>query len=192
VFTRAGYDVELASVRGGPVPVDGVDPKDAVSAAFLAGPAAARLHASLPSSAVDPARYAAIFFAGGHGAMWDLPGDAAFAAQLYERGGVVAAVCHGPAAPVDVKLSTGAYLVAGKAVSGFTNEEERAAKLDRVVPFFLEDRLVERGGRFHGGPMWRAQVVADGRLITGQNPASATGVAERVVAELRAIAARAR
>jgi putative intracellular protease/amidase len=191
VFTRAGYDVEFASVRGGQVPLDGVDPKDEVSAAFLRSPAGGRLHASLASSAVDPARYDAIFFAGGHGAMWDLPADPGFAAatvRIYEHGGVVAAVCHGPAALVDVRLSSGAYLVAGKDVNGFTNEEERAAGLDRVVPFLLEDRLKARGGQFQRAAMWQPQVVASDRLITGQNPASAAAVAARVVEELGAAA----
>ena len=187
VLTHAGYEVEFASVRGGRVPLDGVDAKDEVSAAFLRSPAAARLHASLASSVIDPSRYDAILFAGGHGAMWDLPGDAGFAAAtvaIYEHGGVVAAVCHGPAALVDVRLSSGAYLVANKDVSGFTNEEERAVKLDHVVPFLLEDRLTARGGRFHGAAMWQDQVVVSERLITGQNPASAASVARRVVDEL--------
>jgi putative intracellular protease/amidase len=185
VFSDAGYEIDFASVRGGKVPLDGVDRKDATNAAFLDDPRImAKLDASIPSSKVDASRYDAIFFAGGHGAMWDLPVDAAFAsvtAKIYESGGVVAAVCHGPAALVDVKLSNGAYLVANKSVSGFTDEEERAVKLDKVVPFLLEDRLKSRGGRFVGGPMWAKQVSVDDRLVTGQNPASASGVAEAVV-----------
>ncbi|MDI1428251.1 type 1 glutamine amidotransferase domain-containing protein [Polyangium sorediatum] len=189
VFTRAGLVVEFASVRGGRVPLDGIDRADAVNAAFLDDPEATRrLHESLPSSAVDPSRYAAIFFAGGHGAMWDLPDDPSFVkatARIYEAGGVVGAVCHGPAALVNVRLSDGAYLVAGKQVNGFTNEEERAVKLENVVPFLLEDRLVARGGRFVGAPKWQKQVVVDGRLVTGQNPASAAGVAEAIVTLLR-------
>lgn len=189
VLTKAGFSVDFASVRGGPVPLDGVDRKDPVNAAFLDDPELMRrLHASTPSSAVDPSRYAAIFFAGGHGAMWDLPDDAAFAkvtAHIYEAGGVVGAVCHGPAALVNVRLSDGAYLVAGKQVNGFTNEEERAVALERVVPFLLEDRLVARGGRFVGAPKWQKQVVVSDRLVTGQNPASAAGVAEAMVALLR-------
>ena len=89
---------------------------------------------------VDPHRYQAIFFAGGHGAMWDLPDDRDFlraAAAIYEGGGVVAAVCHGPAALVNLTLSDGRFLVQGKRVSAFTNAEERSIKLDRVVPFLL-------------------------------------------------------
>ncbi len=189
VFAKAGFAVDFASVRGGKVPLDGVDRKDPVNAAFLDDTSlVARLHDSKPSSAVDPARYAAVFFAGGHGTMWDLPDDPGFArvaAQIYESGGVVAAVCHGPAALVNLRLSTGAFLVAGKSVSAFTNEEERAVKLDKVVPFLLEDKLVERGARFHPAPPWQKQVVVDSRLVTGQNPASAAGVAEAVIGLLR-------
>lgn len=188
VFTRAGYEVDLVSVRGGKVPLDGLDRKDAISAAFLEDARVARqLAESAPSTAVDASRYDAIFFAGGHGTMWDLPGAEGFqraTAAIWEAGGVVGAVCHGPAGLVDVRLSSGEYLVKGRNVNGFTNAEERAAKLEDVVPFLLEDKLVERGGRFEGGPLWQAKVVVDGRLVTGQNPASATGVAEAMVKAL--------
>jgi putative intracellular protease/amidase len=189
VFTKAGYAVDFASVRGGRVPLDGVDRKDPVNAAFLDDPEVERrLHASAASASVDPSGYVAIFFAGGHGAMWDLPDDAAFAratTRLYEAGGVVGAVCHGPAALVNVRLSSGAFLVAGKDVNGFTNEEERAVGLDKVVPFLLEDLLTARGGRFVGAPKWEKKVVVSERLVTGQNPASAASVAEAMVRVLR-------
>jgi len=189
VFTKAGFSVEFASVRGGRVPLDGVDRADPVNAAFLDDPEVSRrLYESTPSSAVDPSRYAAILFAGGHGTMWDLPEDPGFikaTARIYEDGGVVGAVCHGPAALVNVRLSDGTYLVAGKQVNGFTNEEERAVKLEHVVPFLLETRLVERGGRFVGAPKWQKHVVVSDRLVTGQTPASAAGVAEAMVALLQ-------
>jgi len=188
VFAKAGYQVDLVSTRGGPVPLDGVDRSDAVSAAFLDDPESARqLRQSLASTDIDPARYSAIFFAGGHGAMWDFPDAQAFSSAarvIYEGGGVVAAVCHGPAGLVNVRLSNGRYLLAGKAVSAFTNEEERAVKLDTVVPFLLESRLVERGAHFEGAPNWQEKVVVSERLVTGQNPASAAGVAKAVVALL--------
>jgi putative intracellular protease/amidase len=183
-FAKAGFDVDFASVKGGRVPLDGVDRKDPLAAPFLDGPLAGRLADSTPSAGVDPERYDAIFFAGGHGTMWDFPDDAGFArvaARIYERGGVVAAVCHGPAALVNLRLSSGEPLVKGKDVSAFTNEEERAAKLDGVVPFLLEDRLVERGATFKPAAKWQKQVVVSERLVTGQNPASAAGVAEAVV-----------
>jgi putative intracellular protease/amidase len=103
------------------------------------------------------------------------------AAAIYERGGVVAAVCHGPAALVNLNLSNGRYLVDGKQVSAFTNEEERAVKLDTVVPFLLADALEQRGAQHQPAPLWQAQVVVSERLVTGQNPASAAGVAKSVV-----------
>jgi putative intracellular protease/amidase len=185
VFSRAGFSVEFASVRGGRVPLDGVDRADAVNASFLSDAGRMeRLHSSRPSAAVDASRYAAIFFAGGHGTMWDLPDDPGFArvaAAIYEAGGVVAAVCHGPAALVNLRLSNGRFLVDGKSVSAFTNEEERAVRLDGVVPFSLQDRLIARGAHFVPGEPWSQQVAVDERLVTGQNPASATGVAEAVV-----------
>ncbi len=183
VFVRAGFVVELASVHGGEIPLDGVADADAASRAFL-DDHRDDLSRSLAADQVDPDRYDAIFFAGGHGAVWDLPDNAAFqrvAASIYERGGAVAAVCHGPAALVNLKLSNGEYLVAGKAVSAFTNEEERAVKLDAVVPFLLADKLTSRGARHEGAPMWQSKVVVSERLVTGQNPASATGVAQAVV-----------
>jgi len=189
VFREAGLDIEFASVRGGKVPLDGLDTKDAESVAFLANePVLRALHAGRRGGDVDPARYDAIFYAGGHGAMWDLPDDAAFAqvaSAIYERGGVVSAVCHGPAALVNVRLANGNYLVAGKTVSAFTNDEERAVKLDQVVPFLLSDKLAERGAKLKSAPNWQEQVATDARLVTGQNPASARGVAKRVVALLR-------
>lgn len=186
VFARAGYAIHIASVKGGAIPLDGVEDADDASRAFLAEHRQA-LDTSLAANEVDPRAYDAIFFAGGHGAMWDLPDDAAFqklAADIYEAGGVVAAVCHGPAALVNVKLGSGKYLVAGKAISAFTNDEERAVQLETVVPFLLVDRLVDRGARHEAAPNWQANVVVSERLVTGQNPASATGVAEAVVAVL--------
>jgi putative intracellular protease/amidase len=189
VFQTAGYSVELASVRGGQIPLDGVDSADAASLTFL-DQHRESLAGSLAAAAVDPGRYDAIFFAGGHGAMWDLPNDPAFSratAAIYERGGVVAAVCHGPAALVNVTLSDGRPLVQGKRVSAFTNAEEEAVGLEAVVPFLLEDRLRERGAEHVGGPMWQKKVVVSDRLVTGQNPASSTAVAEAVIETLNSL-----
>jgi len=182
VFTRRGYKVEFASVRGGLIPLDGVQEADTASQAFLAHHSS-ELEQSFPAQEIDPSRYEAIFFAGGHGAMWDLPDSIQFAritSAIYQRGGVVAAVCHGPAALVNVKLPSGVYLVSGKAVSAFSNEEERAAKADTLVPFLLEDKLKERGALYSSAPMWQSKVIVSDRLVTGQNPASAAGVAEAV------------
>jgi len=190
VFSAAGYSVDLVSTLGGAVPLDGVDRADAVSAAFLDDPQVARqLRESPASTSVDPKRYAAIFFAGGHGAMWDFPDAEAFAnaaRTIYEAGGVVGAVCHGPAGLVNVRLSNGRYLLDGKTVSAFTNDEERAVKLDAIVPFLLESRLAERGAHFEGAANWQEKVAVSERLVTGQNPASASGVAKAMVTLLDA------
>lgn len=188
-FTRAGWTVDFVSPEGGRPPTDGEDRTDPVQRAFLDDPDVAAKLADTPTPAqVDPAAYDVVFHAGGHGAMWDLPGDvdlAGITARVYEAGGVVGAVCHGPAGLVDVRLSDGSYLVAGRRVSAFTNAEERAVGLDGVVPFPLQTRLEERGATHSGAPDFTAHVVADGRLVTGQNPASAAGVAERIIEVVR-------
>jgi len=188
-FSDGGFDVDFVSVRGGEVPLDGVDRNDPVNVRLLDDAATmARLHRSAAPRDVDPARYAAIFYAGGHGTMWDFPGEqtlATIAGRIYDQGGVVAAVCHGPAALVNVRLDSGAYLVAGKDVAAFTNEEERAVGLAEVVPFLLADRLTERGATHRPGPNWQKQVVISERLVTGQNPASAAAVGEAVVKLLK-------
>lgn len=185
VFTEAGYHVDFVSPKGGEAPMDGVDLSDPVQQAFLDDPdAAAALRNTLTPEQVNPSDYDVIFYGGGHGTMWDFPDNtqlAKVAADVYESGGVVAAVCHGPAGLVNVRLSDGSYLVDGKEVSAFTNGEETAVGLTEVVPFLLQTRLTERGARHTGTENFAAYVVADGRLVTGQNPASATGVAERVV-----------
>jgi putative intracellular protease/amidase len=189
-LTGAGFAVDFASVKGGEVPLDGVDRKDPINAALLDDKATmARIHASLAPAELDPTRYAAIFYAGGHGTMWDFPGEATLArvaAAIYERGGVVAAVCHGPSALTEIRLSNGSFLVAGKAVAAFTNEEEEAIGLTKIVPFLLADRLVERGAIHEPAAKWAKQVVVSERLVTGQNPQSAAGVGKAMVALLRA------
>ncbi len=188
VFEKAGYQVDFASVKGGAIPLDGVADPDQVSRAFLEKHRA-DVDASTASAKVDPSRYDAIYFAGGHGTMWDLPDDAGFAsvaAAIYEAGGVVSAVCHGPAGLLNVRLSNGRYLLEGKTASAFTNDEERAVKLENVVPFLLVDELVKKGAHHEPGPMWAKKVVKSERLVTGQNPASAAGVADAVVEVLEA------
>ena len=188
VFRRAGFDIEFLSPRGGVAPMDGVDRSDPINAAFLDDASlVARTRSTTAIGAVDPARYDAVFFSGGHGTMWDFPSDPGVQSlirSVYERGGVVAAVCHGPAALVEVRLSDGAYLVAGKEISSFTDEEETAVKLEKVVPFALESKLRSRGARFVEAPNFEKKVAVSERVVTGQNPASATGVAEAVVALL--------
>jgi putative intracellular protease/amidase len=184
VLEDAGLRVELASIQGGEPPVDGLDLEDKTNARYWND---ARFRDALRNTStlgsIDATRYSAILFAGGHGAVWDFPDSPAVqvkAREIYEQGGIVAAVCHGPAALVNVKLSDGTYLVAGKNVAGFTDDEERAVKLENVVPFLLATALTQRGAIHHPAPNWTAQIVVDGRLVTGQNPQSAHGVGEAV------------
>ena len=120
--------------------------------------------------------------------MWDFPDDPALAhlaARIYESGGVVGAVCHGPAALVNLKLSDGQYLIKGKQVAAFTDEEERAANLDGVVPFLLATTLQLRGAIHVAAPNWQTNVIVDERLVTGQNPASAEGVGREIARLLK-------
>ena len=100
---------------------------------------------------------------------------------IYENGGFVAAVCHGPAALVNIKLSNGSCLVSGKKVTGFTDDEEREIKFEEYVPFLLETELRKRGGIFQAKANWTTNVVTDERLITGQNLGSAAEVGEAIV-----------
>lgn len=188
VLRAAHVEVDFVSTKGGKVPLDGVDRADAANAAFLDDAAAmAKLADSKRPDQIDASRYAAIYFAGGHGTMWDLPDDAGLAkltAKIYDQGGIVAAVCHGPSGLVNVKLASGAYLVAGKQVAAFTNDEERAVKLTEIVPFLLADKLVERGARHLPAANFTKHVVVSERLITGQNPQSARGVGEAIAKQL--------
>jgi putative intracellular protease/amidase len=189
VFERAGWKVEFASVRGGEPPVDGLKLDDAVNARYWNDTRFRAAIRSTPSvDEIDPSRYAAVLFAGGHGTMWDFadnPGVQRIARIVYESGGVVGAVCHGPAALVSVTLSDGRFLVDGRQVAAFTDEEERAVGLENVVPFMLASTLQQCGAIHRPAANWQSQVVTDGRLVTGQNPASATGVGEAMVAALR-------
>lgn len=185
-FEQAGIEVEFVSPKGGKAPMIGVDLQDFSNKAFLDDPAkVAKVENTLTPAAIDPSRYDAIFYAGGHGTMWDFPENqelGAIAAQIYEAGGVVGAVCHGPAGLVPVRLSTGEPLVAGKTVAGFTNSEEVAVGLSDVVPFLLADKLRELGATHTQAINFQAHVEVSDRLITGQNPASARGVGEQMVA----------
>jgi putative intracellular protease/amidase len=179
---QAGLTVEFASIQGGEPPVDGLDLNDPINARYWNDAQfRSRVANTRRLADVEPTRYAAIFFAGGHGAMWDFPLSPAVNSvtrAIYEAGGVVGAVCHGPAALVNVTLSDGTYLVSGKKVAAFTDSEEHAVKLEKVVPFLLASTLSQRGAAHQPAPDWNAKVVVDGRLVTGQNPQSASGVGQ--------------
>lgn len=187
VFWANGIEVDVASPNGGTVESDPYDPSDPINARVLADPAImAKLENSLPLAEVTSSDYDAVFVVGGKGAMFDLhdnPYLQSIISSKYVGGGIVAAVCHGPAALVNVKLPDGSYLIDGKKVNGFTNLEENMFGQRWIpdFPFLLEDMLVERGGSFEASPMMLSHVTVDGRLVTGQNPASTPLAAEAVV-----------
>ncbi|HEU4780778.1 MAG TPA: type 1 glutamine amidotransferase domain-containing protein, partial [Steroidobacteraceae bacterium] len=179
----AGIRVEFASIRGGAAPLDGLeDMKDPVNARYWADPAFRHgITHTLNLDAVEPARYSAIFFAGGHGTMWDFPESRAAQKAIREidaAGGIVSAVCHGPAALVNARRADGSLLVAEKRVAAFTDGEEEEVQATHVVPFLLASTLNERGACHQNAANWANNIVIDGRLITGQNPQSAATLGE--------------
>ncbi len=186
-FRAASIDVDFASPNGGMAPMDpkSLDLKDPLNKKFYENKdLMAKLENTLSLKTINSKAYKAIIFAGGHGTMWDLPKSKAVSKvsrEIYESGGYVAAVCHGPAALINIKLSNGEYLLKGRKVTGFTNEEEDIVKLSQYMPFMLEDKLKERGAIFEGASAWSEKVVVDGRLVTGQNPASAGELGQKIV-----------
>jgi putative intracellular protease/amidase len=183
----AGIEVEIASIAGGKAPVDerSLAEADTINQWFMADSKHnTKLQQTLKLADLKASAYKAVLFAGGHGTMWDFPQDKIlqrFAADLYQNNGIVAAVCHGPAALLNIKLADGSYLIAGKQVTGFSNTEEEEVKLTKVVPFSLQDQLTQRGASYSAAANWQSKVVVDQRLVTGQNPQSAAAVGEALV-----------
>lgn len=188
ILRDAGHRVAFVSVRGGRPPMTAYDTGCPAHDAFLEDPEGGLLLDSAPTPGeADPDDYGAVYFVGGHGTMWDFRGHPDLehlARRVYEAGGVLAAVCHGPAALVDVTLSDGSHLVAGRRLTCFADAHERARGLDRVVPYPLQRTLERRGALHSHAPDRMPHVVTDGRLVTGQNPASARELGERLVALL--------
>ncbi|MGD1839361.1 MAG: nuclear transport factor 2 family protein [Thermonemataceae bacterium] len=184
-LAEAGYVIDFVSPEGGSTFMYGTSMNDSINVWFMKDASAyyKLTHAYTPQE-VQAADYQAIYFVGGHGTMWDLPYNTdlqALTSTIYEQGGVVAAVCHGPSGLLNVKLNDGSYLVKGKKLTAFTNEEEKAAKQDKNVPFLLESALEAREAVFVGADNWQENVVVDGRLVTGQNPASAHKMALEII-----------
>ncbi len=186
-LVEAGYAVDFMSPEGGAVHPDprSMDLDDEINHDFWNDDDIqdALEHTMAPTD-VDPDDYRAIFFVGGHGTMWDFPGNiqlGAIAARIWENGGSVAAVCHGPAALIGLRLSDGTPLVEGKNLTAFTDDEERAVELADDMPFLLQTDLENRGAIFHAAPNFEENVIVDGQLITGQNPASAQKLGRELV-----------
>lgn len=189
VLVDAGYEIDFVSPKGGNSPYYGVNNEDPIDQRFLADVTyQTKIQNSMKPSDINPADYAAIMYAGGHGTMWDFADNlelALIAQKIYENNGIVSAVCHGPAGLVNIKLNDGKYLIDGKKINAFTNEEEIAVGLENVVPFSLESKLIERGAKFEKSGLWQTHVTVDQRIVTGQNPQSAHKVGEAILNELK-------
>jgi putative intracellular protease/amidase len=188
LFRHNGLLVDIATPAGGAAEPKEYEPDAEAVTAFLEDHADALLH-TIAVADVDDARYAAIFIVGGSGAMHEFPSHAALKtliARMANRGAVIGAVCHGPAALRDVILATGRYLVDGKRVSAFTEEEEAifGGKTAASYPFVLERALKERGARFEEAPVMLVHVSRDGLLVTGQNPFSTEKAVDEVLRAL--------
>src|SRR5690554_2635769 len=193
VFRDAGADITIASPKGGKPPVDpNSEADDALTESTRRFQKDAHAREALAStkvlSNVDMNEFDAIFYPGGHGPLWDLVNDTASIALIkaaYEQDKVIGAVCHAPAVFKHVEIKPGQNLVGGRQVTGFSNSEEEAVGLATIVPFLLEDMLKDNTATYSKGDDWAPHIVVDGKLITGQNPASSEGTAKAVVQTLQ-------
>lgn len=192
VFRDAGADITIASPKGGQPPVDpNSEAEDALSETTRRFQKDAHAKEALAStkklSDVDMNEYDAIFYPGGHGPLWDLANNEKSVSLIktaYEQDKVIGAVCHAPAVFKNVEVKPGQNIVGGRKVTGFSNSEEDAVGLSGVVPFLVEDMLKENTATYTKGEDWAPHIVVDGKLITGQNPASSEGTAKAVVQAL--------
>lgn len=193
IFKEAGADITLASPKGGLPPFDPKsDSPDFETPATKRYREDKELQEQLANTKkineVSADDFDAVFYPGGHDPLWDLyehPESVKIIEDFWKSNKPVAAVCHAPAVLLNVKDENGEPLVKGKKVTGFTNSEEEVVGLTNVVPFLLEDELKNKGGDYSKGPDWASYVVQDGRLITGQNPASSEEAAHKLVQLLK-------
>lgn len=185
IFKEEGYDVEIASIKGGEVPIDktsipdGIPEEDKDVAKML------KDTQSLKDAMKN--KFDVILFAGGHGPLQDFVGNKEvqqLVLDTYKAGDIVAAVCHGVTALVDVIDTDGIHFVNGKKLTAFSNSEEDVAKLSDLVPFALETKLKEQGAVYEKGDDYTPYVVAEANLITGQNPQSSEPLAKKIINEL--------
>lgn len=193
VFEAAGFEQSIVSPKGGPSPLE---PRalrwpllDASAKAWLADESRmALLSSTKHPDEIDPADYDAIYFTGGHAVMWDFPDDETLQAitrAIWEHGGIVSSVCHGYCGLLNVKLSDGSPLVAGKRLTGFAWTEEVLAGVAKKIPYNAEEEMKRRGALYQKAIVpFVSHVVVDGRLVTGQNPFSAKATAKKVAALL--------
>ncbi|HKU83805.1 MAG TPA: type 1 glutamine amidotransferase domain-containing protein [Candidatus Nitrosocosmicus sp.] len=192
-FIDNEYDVTIASPKGGKAPVD---PKSLLIENQTEytkrlqndQEAKEKLENTLVLSEVSPDEYDTLFLPGGHGPMWDLSQDKdlkKLVERFYNNNKIISAVCHGPAGLIQATDKNGESILKNKRITGFTNDEEEFVKLDKTVPFSLENKLKELGGQFEKTENFKPFVVSDGQIITGQNPASSFLAARKVVEVLR-------
>jgi len=183
-----GVEVTLTSPKGGLPPIDpkSEDPSSQTDATRRMDNDAVlkdKLNHTYKLSEVMSEDFDAVFYPGGHGPLWDLAEDKVsqqLIVDFYNNGKPVAFVCHAPGVLKDVKID-GEYLVKGKNVTGFTNTEEEVVQLTNVVPFLVEDMLKKNGGLYSKIEDWSPYAIIDGKLVTGQNPASSEKVAEELL-----------
>ncbi|ODQ67682.1 ThiJ/PfpI domain-containing protein [Nadsonia fulvescens var. elongata DSM 6958] len=187
-----GFEIDYVSPKGGYTPIDphsftdaaDIDWKYYHDREFMN-----KLGQTLkPENIKDPKQYTAIYYVGGHGVIWDFPENkdlARIAAEIYENGGYVTSVCHGALGLLNIKLANGENLIKGKTITGFSNEEEKAVGLDKLVPYLTETELISKGASYVKAESPFAEYsVVDGHLITGQNPASGGAVGKNLIKEL--------
>ncbi|WP_433672108.1 type 1 glutamine amidotransferase domain-containing protein [Nocardia sp. CA-136227] len=193
VFEQHRFDQTLISPAGGPSPLEPRSLKfpnyDRTAKAWRADPARMTLleNTAAPGE-IDSADYDAIYFTGGHAVMYDFPdseGLQRITREIFERGGIVASVCHGYCGLLNTRLSDGSYLVAGRKLTGFAWQEEVLARVDKLVPYNAEEEMKKRGALYEKAMLpFVSYTVVDGKLVTGQNPGSAKETAKRVAALL--------
>ena len=189
VLRDAGAEITLASPAGGQPPLDpksdAADAQTDATRRFKEDEAAQKaLATTVPLSTVDAAAFDAVFYPGGHGPLWDLAEDAdsrRLIESFVSSDRPLGAVCHAPAIFRHTTGADGKPLVSGRRVTGFTNTEEAAVGLTDVVPFLVEDMLTANGGLYEKGEDWGSHVVVDGKLVTGQNPASSDAAAHELL-----------
>ena len=182
---KEGYEFDFVSPKGGKAALDpaSVDRSDADNDKFLETDDFERTKTTKTPGEVNFEEYDLIYYPGGHGPMWDLAKDekiADIAKSIYESGGVVAAVCHGPAGLLPIRLSDGSFLISGKRVTSVSNLEEMLVWKHKAMPFMLETALKEHGAKYSKGLPGLSHVEVDGRLLTGQNPRSTTALAKEI------------
>lgn len=189
VIEKAGLEIDYVSSKGGYTPIDphsleaaSMSPLDwgyYTNHNFMN-----KLGNTLSVDEVNPNDYDVIYYTGGHGVIWDFPNDSKMqeiAKRIYENGGIVSAVCHGLAGLLNIKLSNGKNLIEGIKVTGFSNTEEEAVGVTKLVPYLTETELVNRGANYVKAADWAEFAVEETRIVTGQNPASGAAVAKEVL-----------